>query len=215
MAKQMRTKEQLERKKLYDKEYKLKNKEKFKEYKKEYYTKNKEYILNKNADYHSKMSDNQKINKLDKTKDWQNNNREKVNKYNLEYYYKNKETVLPRQKQYIANKYKTDINYKLRTILSTIISKQIKKANIKKSKSSLKIVGLPSWNDFKNYIESQFTEGMSWNNYGIGANNDTWHIDHIKPISSGINEDEIYSLNHYTNLRPMWCSDNIRKSNKF
>ena len=41
-----------------------------------------------------------------------------------------------------------------------------------------------------------------------------WHIDHIIPISSATTEEEVYKLNHYTNLRPMWGSDNIRKSNK-
>ena len=55
---------------------------------------------------------------------------------------------------------------------------------------------------------------MSWDNYGKGNNNNTWHIDHIIPISSATSLEEIKKLNHYTNLKPMWCSDNIRKSNK-
>jgi hypothetical protein len=31
-----------------------------------------------------------------------------------------------------------------------------------------------------------------------------WHIDHIVPIAFGTTE-EIYLLNHYTNLRPLWA----------
>jgi hypothetical protein len=55
---------------------------------------------------------------------------------------------------------------------------------------------------------------MSWSNYGIGPNNTTWHVDHKTPISSAHTLEEVKKLNHYTNLRPMWGSDNIRKSNK-
>jgi hypothetical protein len=32
-----------------------------------------------------------------------------------------------------------------------------------------------------------------------------WHIDHIVPIAFGTTEEEIYLLNHYTNLRPLWA----------
>jgi len=49
---------------------------------------------------------------------------------------------------------------------------------------------------------------MSWENRG------KWHIDHIVPVSSAKTEQDIIKLNHYTNLRPMWASDNIKKSNK-
>ena len=67
--------------------------------------------------------------------------------------------------------------------------------------------------NLKQYIESQFKDGMSWSNYG------EWHIDHIRPISS---------FNYTTtdcadfkkcwaleNLQPLWDRDNRRKSNKW
>ena len=63
------------------------------------------------------------------------------------------------------------------------------------------------------HLESQFTEGMSWETYGAGENGDhigSWHIDHIKPISKFKGE----YPNHYTNLQPMWGMENIRKGNK-
>ena len=60
------------------------------------------------------------------------------------------------------------------------------------------------------HLESQFKDGMSWDNYGYYG----WHIDHIIPLSSVSSEDEVYKLCHYTNLQPLWAEDNLKKSNK-
>ena len=62
--------------------------------------------------------------------------------------------------------------------------------------------------EFKAYLANLFTEGMSWDNYGL------WHIDHIKPLCSFDlrDEGEIKKACHYTNLRPLWAEDNIKKA---
>ena len=52
---------------------------------------------------------------------------------------------------------------------------------------------------------------MTWEKY---LNGDI-HIDHIKPISLAKTEEEVYLLNHYTNLQPLWAEENIKKSNKY
>ena len=67
--------------------------------------------------------------------------------------------------------------------------------------------------DLMNHLESQFVEGMTWDN------RDEWHIDHIRPISS-FNFDstehpdfkKCWALN---NLQPLWAGDNIRKKDKW
>ena len=69
------------------------------------------------------------------------------------------------------------------------------------------IVGL-DYIEFKNYISSMFTDGMSWENYG------KWHLDHIIPLRVAKNEEEVLLLNHYTNLQPLWAEDNLRKGGK-
>ena len=61
----------------------------------------------------------------------------------------------------------------------------------------------------KEYLENKFTEGMSWNKMG-----ESIHIDHIIPLSSAKNEEEVYELCHYTNLQPLWAEDNLRKGSK-
>ena len=63
------------------------------------------------------------------------------------------------------------------------------------------------------YIEKQFLDGMTWNNYGLK----TWHIDHIKPISKYnlTDPEDIKNAFNYKNLQPLWASDNLSKSNKY
>ena len=52
----------------------------------------------------------------------------------------------------------------------------------------------------KKHIESQFTEGMTWENRGA-----FWQIDHIIPMSlfDMMDEEQKLKANHYTNLRPL------------
>ena len=101
---------------------------------------------------------------------------------------------------------------KLHNSVMHAIWKSLKINAAYKSSSTLEIVGLESWNKFKEHIESQFTEGMTWENYG--KNQGCWSIDHTIPKSLAKTEEEIKKLNHYTNLKPMWHLDNIKKSNK-
>ena len=56
------------------------------------------------------------------------------------------------------------------------------------------------WNieTFKQHIEQQFREGMSWENYS------EWHIDHkIQLKYNKASLEEVAQLLHYTNTQPM------------
>lgn len=50
---------------------------------------------------------------------------------------------------------------------------------------------------------------MSWENHV------KWHLDHIIPISYANSEEEIIKLNHFTNLQPLWATDNLSKGNRW
>jgi hypothetical protein len=65
-----------------------------------------------------------------------------------------------------------------------------------------------SWEQFKTHIESQFQKDMKW------GNRDLWHIDHIIPLASAKTIDDLEKLAHFSNLRPMWAKENIKKSAK-
>ena len=60
---------------------------------------------------------------------------------------------------------------------------------------------------------SHFEPGMSWENYGKGA--DSWSIDHSRPISSFTMTATLAEINALENLRPMWHRKNCAKKNKW
>jgi hypothetical protein len=64
------------------------------------------------------------------------------------------------------------------------------------------------------HLESQFTQGMSWNNYGYGK--DKWNIDHIIPCRyfNLLDPEEQKKCFHYTNLQPLWQPENFTKGSK-
>ena len=64
------------------------------------------------------------------------------------------------------------------------------------------------WQNLKAHIESRFIDGMSWENMS------EWHIDHIVPLASAKIEEELVGHCHYTNLQPLWASDNLSKGAK-
>lgn len=69
---------------------------------------------------------------------------------------------------------------------------------------------------FKEYIENQFEEGMTWENWGrIDSNKKCWNIDHIKPLSLASSEEELKKLVYYENMRPLWAIDNIKKGDHY
>lgn len=67
-----------------------------------------------------------------------------------------------------------------------------------------------------NYIEEKFESWMNWNNNGMYTSNynETWHLDHIIPISKALNEEDIIKLNHYTNFQPLCSKKNLEKGNE-
>ena len=85
-----------------------------------------------------------------------------------------------------------------------------------RTKKSRKVSGMQdllgcSKKEFIKHIESQFTDSMSWDNYGT-----YWHIDHIMPCFTFnlLEEDQIRKCWHYTNLRPLSAKENLARSQR-
>ena len=48
---------------------------------------------------------------------------------------------------------------------------------------------------------------MAWKN----NTRDGWHADQIDPISLVMSSEDVEKLSHYTNLRPLWVDENLKK----
>jgi len=97
--------------------------------------------------------------------------------------------------------------------ISSTMSSYIYQA-IRKKKAGRHWESLVGYNlsQLMEHLESQFTDGMTWENYG------KWHIDHAKPISSfnytKPEDDEFKQCWALDNLQPLWAAANIKKGNK-
>ena len=149
------------------------------------------------------------------SKEYRIQNRERILKKRRERYRRNEEKFKQERikrraynRKYKKQRYKTDPLYKLSVSCRTRIKCALKGIGVK-NKLTTELIGC-SWEDFKQHIEKQFKNGMTWENYGF----DSWHIDHIIPLASAKNKTELLKLFHYTNCQPLWAKDNLEKGDK-
>lgn len=172
------------------KKYRENNSEKIKAYKKEYRKNNPKKV----------KAMNKKSNKK-----YRENNLEKEKVRHKKYYEDNKEKIY----NYVNNRYKNDIQFKLTRILRRRLWSAIQ-GNFK-SGSAVRDLGC-SIEFLKEHLEKQFQEDMTWDNHGLHG----WHVDHIKPLTSFdlTDREQLLEACHYTNLQPLWAKDNISKGNR-
>ena len=190
------------------KEYREKNKERISQSKNRYAEANRESINKKKKDYYREN----KIDMLAQMKAYYEENRDKKLKYAKEYRKKNKDVKNEYDRIYIFNRRHQDPVFRLKSNLRGRLHRYCKYSGLNKRFKTMDSVGL-SPADFKIYIESMFVDGMTWDNYGQGEGK--WSIDHTKPLCTAKTEEDVFTLNHYTNLRPMWWFDNLAKGGKY
>ena len=203
------------------KNWELNNKEKIKEVKKKYHINNKEKIKERSKEY--------RLNNKEKIKEYRLNNQEYSKEYSKEYRLNNKEKInekgniyrlnnKEKAKEYrLNNKEKANKRFRERKLINPLfklrfnirnnILSAIKRQGFTKKTKTYQILGC-AFEEFKQHLEKQFTEGMTWKNQG------EWHLDHIYPVSLAKDEEELIRLNHYTNFQPLWAEDNLKKGNK-
>jgi len=168
----------------YLKQYAKKNKEKKRDYDKEYNEKNKEMRAKHYAE-----------------------NKDEVNRISREWYEKNKEYRKEYKKKYTNNLRSTDPLVKLKHNISCLLRQSLKKKGYSKKSRTYDILCC-SFEELKLHLENQFESWMNWDNYGKYQKdtfNFGWDLDHIIPVSSALNEEDIIMLNHYINLQHL-CS---------
>ena len=202
-----------------EKKYRLENKERRKISKKNYGIKNKEQIKNKKREYY--INNKEKINK--RNKNWAINNKEAVKIQRHKKYLRTKEKTIKQSREWRANnidrsreyqrnwtkhKRKTDPCYAIGQRLRKSTCGHLKAFNLKKDFITLDTTGM-NLKDLKAYLESKFTEGMTWEKFL----NSEIEIDHIKPCCSFdlTKPEEQKKCFHYSNLQPLWKRDNRKK----
>tara|TARA_R110002126_G_scaffold188431_2_gene336825 strand:+ start:472 stop:1068 length:597 start_codon:yes stop_codon:yes gene_type:complete len=115
---------------------------------------------------------------------WRTDNRDKVNEYYRE-----------RMRDPLV-KLKHRARVRIREILGSV-----------KDKTTPEYLGC-SFEELVIHIEEQFTEGMTWENMS------EWHIDHIIPLFEGKTLEQVIPLFHYSNLQPLWATDNLQKGKR-
>lgn len=180
--------ERKEAKKIKDKEYRDKHKHI-----------NKEWQIN----------NRKRVNEINR--DWQKRNQEQVNAYMRSYRKKNKERLTKERNIKDKNKRDNDPLFKLRHNIRVLINKSFTRRNkwFKKNTMTEEILGC-TIEFLIIYLTTKCGKILKVEDFGKNG----YHIDHIIPLSTADTEDEIIKLCHYTNLQPLWYTENLIKSNK-
>lgn len=194
---------------------------------------NKEWRL-ANKDHVCEYKEKTKEYRTQKDKEYRDNNREKLRlvalKYNIlckekrkEYYKTHKDRTNEYRRAWVAaNRDKYNAYFKeyrqknINQLMAHSIRTRIRKALKGETKYyTLHDVLGCSLSDLRVWLESKFTDGMSWDNYGQAE--DKWNIDHIVPLAYfdlSIPEQQKEAF-HYTNLQPLWTNLNISKGSEY
>ena len=133
---------------------------------------------------------------------WRENNREKDRAMNKVWWENNREKSRAWGRERYAN-----IPHKLLHLIRLAVIRATGKSTRKKE--ALELLGC-TLEEYVQYLESKFTEGMTWENHTT----DGWHIDHIKPLrEKELTLEEGQKRLHYTNTQPLWAKDNLAKGN--
>jgi len=121
-----------------------------------------------------------------------------------------KQWFRPYQAKWIRERYRIDLAYRLKRQLRCALYDALK--GRKKSKHLMELLGC-TIEELITYLERQFQPGMTWENYGQPG----WEVDHIRPCASfDLNDPEQLAVCfHYTNLQPLWGTDNAHKRTKY
>ena len=117
---------------------------------------------------------------------------------------------IAQRRKHERDRYSADINFKLTKCLRARLSAIVSRGMGAKTGSTFDLLAC-SLDELRTHLESQFTDKMTWENYG------EWHIDHIRPCASFdlTDPEQQRQCFHFSNLQPLWAEDNLRKSGKW
>jgi hypothetical protein len=137
---------------------------------------------------------------------WRAKNPEKVRAKCAAYRKKNADKIRERARERYQTEPAFAIKKRLRARLTACIDRGMAE---QKWAATMDLVGC-SIEDLMTHLAAGFADGMSW------ENRSEWHIDHIVPCAAfDLNDPEQQrACFHFTNLRPLWREDNMKKGCK-
>jgi hypothetical protein len=155
---------------------------------------------------------NKNIDKLKEYyKEWAEDNRTNLREYHTEWRDNNREKVREWARNYERKRRAEDPKYRLAARTRTAVYTCLKEASVVKYRSTFDILGY-TIEELMQHLEKQFTERMTWENYG------EWHVDHIRPMASfnftSPEDEEFKACWSLDNLQPLWGPDNLSKGSK-
>ena len=193
------------------------------EYHKNWYTTNRERVLAVQKKYYEANKDKvRKYNEENKEsialrkKAYAERNKEKNREYYKDYYEnpenKHRKNLIAKAnidktRARVRLAYQTKPQFFLKCRLRCRLARAFRLKRQSKKFSHIDFLGCSP--DFLvKYIESQFTDGMSWDRRS------EIHIDHIIPLHMFdlTDEKQCRRACHYTNLRPLWAKDNLTRT---
>ena len=154
-------------------------------YMEDYYRKNKEKILEERKNYQALRKEEIKI----KKKQYRETHKEQRNEYERE-------------------RKENDANYRILTNLRNRIGLAIHSQKARKFERTINLLGC-DYEQLKQHLESQFRDGMNWENYGK-----VWQVDHIIPCAAFdlTKEEQQKECFNYKNLQPLLVEENQSKN---
>ena len=162
----------------------------------------------KRKEYDKQRYDENKVEILDRKKDYYIENRETLLEKKKEY--RKKDGVRDRERHYYNDVYSKDpknkdVIYKYRrenphmVAWRSILHSTLKRLGTEKQGHTIDLLGY-SAEQLKEHIEKLFTPQMTWDNHG------EWHIDHIIPVSAFNSDADIKYVCGLSNLQPLWAT---------
>ena len=138
---------------------------------------------------------------IQKKRDYNRNNFEKRRQYRLDH--------LEDYRQYYHTRKEVDVLYKFVIQTRNCIRESIKRKGYTKKSKTFDIVGC-DFDTLMEHLRKTFKD-----NYGYDWDGqEDVHIDHIIPLATANNEEEVLKLCHYTNLQLLKPEDNMSKQDK-
>lgn len=143
------------------------------------------------------------------SRDYYLRNKEKIWEYQKKWVEENRDRVRATLKRHDSKMRKTNPAYVLKRAMRCRIYIALK--GIRKCGKLHDLIGC-NLVDLRSHLESQFEDGMSWENYGTA-----WHVDHVFPLawfdlSDPAMQKKAFS---YKNLQPLFAEENSRKRDRY